>query len=249
MDKCSEYDESQPVLESAENLSLMIGRNIYYLTKRMIDLSVSIVLLFCLSPVLLIIAILIKLDSPGPVIFKQTRVGARRYRTGKCYLWKRVDFPCFKFRTMAANTSEEVHKAYIKALVVNDEKTMKEMEGDGTTIHKLVKDKRITRVGKYLRQFSLDEVPQFWNVVRGEMSLVGPRPTIPYEIELYSARHLRRLNATPGITGLQQVTARNIGKFEDQINLDLKYIEKQSIWLDLKIIFMTPFAIIFQRGA
>ena len=171
------------------------------------------------------------------------------YREGKRFFWKRVDFPVIKFRTMSVNTSDAVHKAYIKALIANDVKTMKEMEGDGTTIHKLVKDNRITRVGRVLRKLSLDEIPQFWNVIRGEMSIVGPRPSIPYEIEMLTARHLYRLNAKPGITGLQQVVARNSASFDEQVALDIQYIDQQSLWLDIQIMMKTPFAILFQRGA
>jgi lipopolysaccharide/colanic/teichoic acid biosynthesis glycosyltransferase len=248
MGNSSEY-KSYPLADSNEQWTNLTQGGFYYPAKRMIDLLASVVLLICFAPIMFVVAILIKLDSPGPVFFKQTRVGACRFREGKSFGWKRVDFPCYKFRTMADNTSDEVHKAYIKALVSNDERTMREMEGDGTSVHKLVYDKRITRVGKYLRKSSLDELPQFFNVIRGEMSLVGPRPAIPYEIEMYSERHLGRLNAKPGISGLQQVTARNTASFEEQIDLDLEYIKKQSIWLDFQIIIKTPFAIFSQKGA
>jgi lipopolysaccharide/colanic/teichoic acid biosynthesis glycosyltransferase len=248
MNKSSEY-RPQLMDEQAEQISFLLERRFYYLTKRAIDLIFSSLILVCLSPLIAIVAILIKLDSPGPVFFKQTRVGSCMYREGKRFFWKRVDFSVFKFRTMSVNTSDDVHKAYIKALIANDVKTMKEMEGDGTTIHKLVKDNRITRVGRVLRKLSLDEIPQFWNVIRGEMSVVGPRPSIPYEIEMLTARHLYRLNAKPGITGLQQVVARNSASFDEQIELDIQYIDQQSLWLDIQIMLKTPFAILFQRGA
>jgi lipopolysaccharide/colanic/teichoic acid biosynthesis glycosyltransferase len=248
MDNLSEFrlhlleNQEEPMPASRE-------RWFYDSTKRMIDLIISVFILMCLSPMIAFLAILIKLDSTGPVFFRQTRVGSVMYRQGKNIVWKQVDFPCFKFRTMTVNSSDDIHKTYIKALIANDQIIMKEMEGTGTTIHKLINDSRITRVGKVLRKLSLDEIPQFWNVIRGEMSIVGPRPSIPYEIEMYTARHLYRLNAKPGITGLQQVTARNSASFEEQIGLDIQYIEKQSLWLDFQIMVKTPFAILFQRGA
>ena len=248
MDDLSEFG-SLFLSEQAGQIPFLLENQFYYSTKRIIDLILSVLVLVCLLPLIVIVAIAIKLDSPGPVLFKQTRVGSGMYRQGENVLWKRMDFTCLKFRTMKAQTNVDVHKAYIKALIANDQQTMKKMEGVGTTIHKLVNDTRITRVGRYLRKLSLDEIPQFWNVIRDEMSIVGPRPSIPYETEMYTAWHLSRLRAKPGITGLQQVTARNAACFDEQIGLDIEYIEKQSLWLDLKIMVKTPFAILFQRGA
>lgn len=163
--------------------------------------------------------------------------------------WVRHDFYCVKLRSMICNAREEIHKEYIKAYIADDQAAMKTLEGKDSSMHKLVNDKRVTRIGKILRKYSLDEVPQFWNVLRGEMSLVGPRPNIPYELEMYSARHLLRLLAKPGIMGLQQVTARCTASFEEQVNLDIQYIENQSIWLDIKILCMTPITIFIQKGA
>jgi lipopolysaccharide/colanic/teichoic acid biosynthesis glycosyltransferase len=248
MQKITEYKTPFLVSQRVRDVGY-IDHRLYYLCKRIVDLTFSLLILFFLSPFLIMISILIVLDSPGPVFFKQNRVGSRRVKTGDSTLWKRVDFSCYKFRTMAHNTNDEIHKAYIKALIANDEKTMRNMEGEGNQKHKLVNDSRITRFGRFLRRYSLDEVPQFWNVVRGEMSLVGPRPALPYEIELYNPRHFLRLNAKPGITGLQQITARNTATFEEQIALDIRYVEEQSWGLDVWILLKTPFAIFIQKGA
>lgn len=225
------------------------SRKGYYIAKRVLDIVLSALALIVLSPVILIIAILIKLDSPGPVFFRQQRVGAKLAGKGKGLHWERQDFHCVKFRSMTTNADQKVHQEYIKAYIANDESVMKEMEGENNTLHKLVNDQRITRVGKFIRKFSLDEVPQFWNVLRGDMSLVGPRPCIPYELEMYTDHHKQRLQAKPGITGLQQTVARCTISFEDQVNLDLEYISKQSFWYDLKILFMTPITIFTQKGA
>jgi lipopolysaccharide/colanic/teichoic acid biosynthesis glycosyltransferase len=126
---------------------------------------------------------------------------------------------------------------------------MTEIQGQETTVRKLLHDPRIIRPGSLLRKFSLDELPQLWNVLRGDMSMVGPRPAIPYEVDMYSQWHMRRLETTPGITGLQQVKARCITDFDEQVRLDIQYVDTQSLWLDLKIAIQTPFAILSGRGA
>lgn len=225
------------------------NRHIYYSVKRFIDVVGAFVLLLLLSPVMLIIALSIILYSPGPVFFVQERVGAKRQFHGKYSYWKRVTFPCYKFRTMRINADPSIHQAYIQALIKNDQEAMDALQGEASKIRKLIRDPRITRPGKFLRKFSLDELPQFWNVLRGDMSLVGPRPSIPYEVELYEPWYLKRLEAQPGITGLQQVSARSTIDFDHQIQLDIEYIQHQSTWLDTKIILKTPFAILSTKGA
>ena len=224
-------------------------RNVYYTVKRTIDFVVAFILLILFFPVMLVIAIAIFIYSPGPIFFKQERVGARRqsYR-GHSY-WKRVNFQCYKFRTMKINADPSIHQAYVKALIENDEAQMTAIQGAPTQPRKLVNDPRIIRPGKLLRKLSLDELPQFWNVLRGDMSLVGPRPAIPYEVEMYKPWHLRRLEAQPGITGLQQVTARCTTDFDQQVQFDIEYINSQSLWLDIKIILKTPLAVISTTGA
>lgn len=221
----------------------------FYIFKRIIDVVISFIVLLFLLPVMVIIAILIKLDSPGPVFFRQTRVGSQKIKDGESFLWKRHDFSIYKFRSMVNKVSVEVHREYIKAYIDNDEEKMTRMEGTDSGMHKLVNDSRITKVGKILRKLSLDEIPQFWNVIRGEMSLIGPRPALPYEVNLYSPRHMRRLDAKPGISGLQQTTARCIISFDDQVNLDIDYVENQSLWLDIKLLLKTPITVFVQKGA
>jgi lipopolysaccharide/colanic/teichoic acid biosynthesis glycosyltransferase len=221
----------------------------YYLVKRWFDFTIAFVVLILISPLMLLIALLIYIYSPGPVFFVQERVGAKRQsRNGHTY-WKRENFRCIKFRTMKLNADSSIHQAYIKALIENDPERIATIQGQTTPIRKLMKDSRVIRPGKLLRKLSLDELPQFWNVLRGDMSLVGPRPAIPYEVEMYKPWHLRRLEAQPGITGLQQVTARCTADFDQQVKLDIQYIESQSFWLDLIIILKTPLAVISSKGA
>ena len=150
---------------------------------------------------------------------------------------------------MHHNADVSVHQAYIKALIDNDHEQIHALQGDTSSIHKLVHDLRITRPGRLLRKFSLDELPQLINVLRGDMSLVGPRPAIPYEVDMYKPWHLQRLEAQPGITGLQQVTSRSAADFDEQVRLDIEYVNRRSFWLDIKIILRTPFVIISTRGA
>jgi lipopolysaccharide/colanic/teichoic acid biosynthesis glycosyltransferase len=234
--------------EGGTNAIHFSERKLYYSEKRALDVLLSLLALVVLSPIFIIIGLLISLDSPGPIFFKQKRVGAHFINQPGSEKWEREDFDCYKFRSMVHNADDQIHKAYIKALVSNDKEKMREMEGGKSNLHKLSNDKRITRVGKFLRKFSLDELPQFWNVVRGDMSLVGPRPNIPYEVELYPPTYLERLQAKPGITGLQQITARCTTSLEEQVNLDLIYIERQSIGMDLFILLKTPITIFTQKG-
>ncbi len=150
---------------------------------------------------------------------------------------------------MVCNADPSLHRSYIKALINNDHESLAMMQGGDTQIRKLVNDHRVTRIGRFLRKSSIDEIPQFINVVKGEMSLVGPRPAIPYEVEMYKPWHYRRLETKPGITGLWQVTARSLVDFDEIINLDIQYIDQQSFWLDLKILMKTPKAVLFCKGA
>jgi lipopolysaccharide/colanic/teichoic acid biosynthesis glycosyltransferase len=227
---------------------LFSNRKFYYFWKRALDFLICVLALVLLSPVFIIIALFITLDSPGPVFFKQVRVGSHFINQPGSERWERKDFICYKFRSMIHNSDDKIHKTYIQALVSNDQVKMREMEGGESNLHKLSNDKRITKVGKFLRKFSLDELPQFWNVFLGDMSLVGPRPNIPYEVELYPSFYLGRLQAKPGITGLQQITARCTTSLEEQVKLDLMYIENQSIRMDLLILLKTPITIFTQKG-
>jgi exopolysaccharide biosynthesis polyprenyl glycosylphosphotransferase len=207
------------------------------LAKRLFDLAASLMLVILLAPLMLLIAVAIKLDSPGPVIFKQKRVG----KNGKLFTF-------YKFRSMVHNADPSAHCKHMHR-IINGEIGQDEIEGRRRGSLKMTDDARITQVGRFLRKGSLDELPQFFNVLKGEMSLVGPRPPIPYELEDYEEWHLCRLEALPGITGLWQVTARNQVSFEEMVRLDVEYIEKRSLWLDLKILLMTPKAVILGKGA
>ncbi len=225
------------------------SRNRYYAAKRILDILVALIMLVVLSPLMLLTALAIIIYSPGSIFFVQERVGARRqFRNGRSY-WKTEKFNCYKFRTMKVNADPSIHMAYVKALIENDQNQMTILQGEATETRKLIHDSRITRPGAILRKSSVDELPQLWNVLRGDMSLVGPRPAIPYEVEMYKPWHCHRFEAQPGITGLQQVAARCTTDFDEEVKLDLEYIEKQSLWLDMKILFKTPFIVISTKGA
>jgi lipopolysaccharide/colanic/teichoic acid biosynthesis glycosyltransferase len=206
--------------------------------KRAIDLVCSAVGLVLFSPLVCAIAIAIKLTSKGPVFFRQERVG----QYGKL-------FKVYKFRSMYTNNDHTVHKDYVMQLIANQAKR-NGASGQSEGVYKLTNDSRITPLGRLLRRTSFDELPQIINVLRGEMSLVGPRPAIPYEIAAYQTWHRRRiLDAKPGITGLWQVTGRSLVKFDDMVRLDLRYAMSWSLWLDLRILLRTPMAVIKGAGA
>ncbi len=195
--------------------------------KRASDIVISTVALIVTAPVTLIISLAVKLDSPGAVFFKQERVGM----DGRVFL-------CYKFRTMLADADDSIHReSYLKN--IEGAADANAGDDDEPLFGKVKNDPRITRVGRFLRRTSLDELPQFLNVLKGDMSVVGARPPIPYEVENYNVRHRRRLDMKPGITGLWQVSGRNRLSFEEMVRIDLYYIENWSIWLDLKIILLT----------
>jgi lipopolysaccharide/colanic/teichoic acid biosynthesis glycosyltransferase len=203
--------------------------------KRVLDVAGSLFALLLFSPLLLAIALAVKLSSCGPVLFRQQRVG----QYGR-------NFTFLKFRSMVVNNDASEHKAYVEKLIAGKA----ERHGEGEGVFKLANDKRITRLGHFLRRTSLDELPQFFNVLRGEMSLVGPRPPLPYEIDAYQAWHRRRiLEAKPGITGLWQVKGRSRVTFDEMVRLDLQYAASWTPWMDIKILVCTPLAVIRGAGA
>jgi exopolysaccharide biosynthesis polyprenyl glycosylphosphotransferase len=209
----------------------------YASIKRTFDVSVSLFLLILLSPLFVLIALLVKYRSPGPVFFHQVRIGENM-----------KPFTMLKFRTMHMNADHAVHRDYVTWYINSSSREAKAAGGAG--VFKLTNDPRITPVGRFLRKTSLDELPQLWNVFRGEMSLVGPRPPIPYETEQYQPWHYRRVvEAKPGITGLWQVTGRSRTTFDDMVRLDLRYARACSFWTDLKILLATPRAVIMGKGA
>jgi lipopolysaccharide/colanic/teichoic acid biosynthesis glycosyltransferase len=213
------------------------GRKVSRVMKRMMDILGSSLALAFFSPLFLMIAILVKATSKGPVFFRQRRVGQH----GNPFVF-------LKFRSMYTNNDAQVHKQYVQQLIAG-KADRHPSDGNGQGVYKLTKDSRITRVGAFLRKTSLDEIPQFVNVLKGEMSLVGPRPPIPYEVEAYDIWHRRRLlEAKPGITGLWQVSGRSRVKFDDMVRLDLQYARNWSPWMDIKILLRTPGAMVLGEG-
>lgn len=206
--------------------------------KRAMDVAGSAVLLVLLLPVLAIIAAAIKLTSKGPVLFGQERMGQFGAR-----------FRFLKFRSMYLNNAPKIHQEYVKEFIAGKE-TAKQPDSKAPVVYKITNDPRVTPVGRFLRKSSLDELPQLWNVLVGEMSLVGPRPPVPYEYEMYEHWHRRRvLEVQPGITGLWQVSGRSRTTFDEMVRLDLRYCKTWSLWLDLKILLATPKAVLSSSGA
>jgi len=206
--------------------------------KRTMDIVGSTLALIIFAPIFAIVALAIKVSSRGPVFFRQQRIG----QYGKRFIF-------LKFRSMYIDSDPGVHKAYVTKLIAGQAER-KPPNGKGAGVYKLTDDKRITRLGAVLRRTSLDELPQFLNVLRGEMSLVGPRPPIPYEVVAYQTWHRRRvLLVKPGITGLWQVNGRSRVKFDDMVRLDLQYASGWSPWMDIKILLRTPSAVILGEGA
>ena len=225
------------------------GSERYYAIKRAIDIGIALMLAVVLLPLVPIIAVAIKLDSRGPVIFRQQRLRGHRVRVGDTWHWEARSFTFYKFRTMTTGAPMTTHQEYMRAYITNDAQQMSQLQEAGASSYKLTNDRRITRVGRLLRMSSLDELPQLWNVLIGEMSLVGPRPPLPYEVELYQARHLGRMASPSGLTGWWQVNGRCETNFEQMIQLDLDYVTRCSIWLDLKILLLTLPTVVTGRGA
>lgn len=204
--------------------------------KRLLDIVLASIMLFVLAPVFLSIALAVKLTSTGPILFCQTRVGLN----GKLFRF-------YKFRSMYQNSDDRAHRDYVTRLI---KEQIEQPSGNGDTkIFKMQQDPRITGIGKILREWSLDELPQLLNVLKGDMSLVGPRPAIPYEVENYTPWHLQRLEVLPGITGLWQVSGRCRTTFTEMVRLDIQYIRNWNIWLDIKILFRTLNAVCKRDGA
>lgn len=190
--------------------------------KRLIDLSAAGLVMLLGAPIFAVLAILVKCSSPGPVFFRQTRLG----RDG-------MPFTFYKFRTMQHKNDDSVHRSFAEEFIQGSN------SGSEKRVFKMTKDPRVTPIGNFLRRSSLDEIPQFYNVLRGEMSLVGPRPPICYELDHYQDWHKDRLKVTPGLTGLWQVSGRSQVPFDEMVRLDLHYISHWSLGLDLKIMWKT----------
>lgn len=199
--------------------------------KRFIDVTVSLIAILLLAPLCALIAIAIKLTSGGPVLFRQERIG----HEGK-------PFTILKFRSMTTANDPAIHRDFVRHAIIGRPAVRPSQT-------KLKDDPRVTRVGRLLRRSCLDEVPQFINVLKGEMSLVGPRPCLPYEYECYEPWHRNRVKAIPGLTGSWQVSDRERISFNEMVKLDIEYVQQWSIWLDLKILLLTPVAVLSGNGA
>ncbi|MEA2134159.1 MAG: hypothetical protein QOC68_2068 [Solirubrobacteraceae bacterium] len=201
--------------------------------RRGLDIVLAATALLLLSPVVAGVALAIAVSSPGPIVFRQRRLG------------RDLDpFTVLKFRTMHADADSAPHRDYVKTLI--------DRQDEGTTrggLYKLAVDDRVTSIGRLLRKSSLDELPQLWNVIRGDMALVGPRPVIPYEAELYPSSYLRRFAVKPGLTGLWQVSGRNERTYEEMVRLDVEYAERNSVGLDLLILAKTVWVVLTRKGA
>lgn len=211
------------VIQSEPGNSLIRINPGYLRRKRIVDLSLTLLLAPFLLLAAVVVVLLIRLDSPGPVLFRQKRLGANG-----------SEFTMYKFRSMYANCGEAAHRQAIKEFIQG-----KALNSNTIRSYKLEGDPRITRIGRFIRATSLDELPQFWNVLRGDMTLVGPRPPIPYEVAYYNEYHWLRLSGKPGLTGLWQVYGRSRVKFQEMVEMDITYLQQQSIWQDLKLIILT----------
>jgi exopolysaccharide biosynthesis polyprenyl glycosylphosphotransferase len=234
----SERDEPVTSTVQMALASHIHQKKLSLLAKRALDLTGSLIALILCLPVMLLIALAIKLSSKGPVLFRQVRIGQRGRK-----------FTFLKFRSMYVNNDHKVHFEYVARFIAGDAET-EQRTTNRQTVYKLTADPRITPLGRFLRNTSLDELPQFLNVLLGEMSLVGPRPPVIYEFDRYTLWHKQRLAAVrPGITGLWQVEGRSKVKFDDMVRMDIRYARSWSIWLDVKILLMTPRAVLTGSGA
>ncbi len=214
-------EEKQLEVESESSMEF----SLYEVIKRLIDIACSFLGVILLSPLFIIIAIIIKITSKGPVFFSQKRVG----KNGK-------EFDMYKFRSMVVNAEELKEKLAAQ----------NEMSGP---MFKMKDDPRVTKVGKFIRKTSIDELPQLWNVLKGDMSLVGPRPSLPKEVAQFEGWMYKRLEVKPGLTCYWQVSGRNNIDFEDWMKLDVKYVEERNLWIDIKLIFKTVFVLFGDKNA
>jgi lipopolysaccharide/colanic/teichoic acid biosynthesis glycosyltransferase len=223
------------MIEQLSPVQEAIGISLRYMwAKRMLDLCFTLLILIPLCLVIAIAALAIRLDSPGPVFYRQRRVG----RHG-------VEFGMFKLRSMHVNSDDRAHRdavlLYLRGQRIN-------AGGQGTLAYKQTNDPRVTRVGRFMRKTSIDELPQFFNVLRGEMTLVGPRPPLPYEVQYYSERAWLRLSGKPGLTGVWQVNGRSRVPFHSMVEMDIAYLRRQSLKEDVRLIFLTVPVMIQGRG-
>jgi len=220
-----------------------LSRHLYFSCKRVMDVVVAGLLVPLLLPLMLLVAVLIKLDSRGPVLFVQERIGVKRRIKGGRVTWELYPFSFYKFRSMVTDADPTPHQEYFKNFRLGC------VAGDPGRPFKLTEDSRLTRIGGILRRTSMDELPQLVNVLKGEMSLVGPRPALLYEALEYDEAHYERFRAMPGITGWWQATARSRVGFQEMIRMDIDYARRSGFWFDLKILLLTIPAVLSCRGA
>ena len=220
-----------------------LSRRLYFICKRIVDVLLAALLFILLCPLMLLVAVCVKAGSPGPVLFVQQRIGVKRRIKGGRITWELYPFAFYKFRSMVNDADPTPHQEYFENFRLGTVKR------DRSTAFKLTQDPRLTRVGAILRRTSLDELPQLINVLKGEMSLVGPRPALPYEVILYDEAHFERFRAMPGITGWWQATARSRVGFEEMMQMDIYYARRANFWFDLQILLLTIPAVLSGRGA
>jgi lipopolysaccharide/colanic/teichoic acid biosynthesis glycosyltransferase len=206
--------------------------------RRCFDVALAGLALVLLAPVLIAVAVAVRLDSRGSALFRQRRVG-----------FHEREFTLYKFRSMRLDADPRGHQEYVTALIKGSDETGPSPDGDGKDLYKLAVDNRITPVGRWIRKWSLDELPQLFNVVLGHMTLVGPRPAIPYEVAEYPTWYLERFSVKPGLTGYWQVSGRSERTYEEMVRLDIEYAERRSLGLDLSILIKTPWIVLTRKGA
>jgi lipopolysaccharide/colanic/teichoic acid biosynthesis glycosyltransferase len=204
--------------------------------QRAFDILFALTLILLLSPILIGVALAVRLESRGPAFFRQRRVG-----------YKEKEFTLFKFRSMRVDADPQGHQEYVTALIKGEGQN--NPNGGRENLYKLAVDNRITGVGRWIRRWSLDELPQLFNVVRGDMTLVGPRPAIPYEVAEYPSWYRERFSAKPGLTGYWQVSGRSERTYEEMVRLDIEYAQRRSLGLDLSILLKTPWVVLSRKGA
>ncbi|MBC7242134.1 MAG: sugar transferase [Anaerolineae bacterium] len=230
-------EQSRLVAPAFPTRRATVSLQTYEMAKRLLDVLVAGIALILFAPLMLVIAVAIKLDSPGPAIFVQQRVG----RHGRI-------FNFYKFRSMRVDPdNDRAHRRFAEAYINGE--SLEDLIQRDAPIYKPNNGNNVTRVGKFLRATSLDELPQLFNVLKGDMSLVGPRPSIYYEVDLYKEWHRRRLDVLPGITGYAQINGRSSLRFDEIVRLDIEYIEKRSFWLDISILLRTIPVVLSTRSA
>jgi lipopolysaccharide/colanic/teichoic acid biosynthesis glycosyltransferase len=203
--------------------------------QRLFDIVFALALILLLSPILIGVALAVRIESRGPAFFRQRRVGYRE-----------KEFTLFKFRSMRVDADPQGHQEYVTALIKGEGQNP---DGGRENLYKLAVDNRITGVGRWIRRWSLDELPQLFNVVRGDMTLVGPRPAIPYEVAEYPSWYRERFSVKPGLTGYWQVSGRSERTYEEMVRLDIEYARRRSLGLDLSILLKTPWVVLSRKGA